>query len=289
MQALPLQVVRRRSHQVEGFLGGRKILASANLWETACPSFWTILIPTWFAQQGTWCQHGIHHDKILPCSPACNNGFMCESPPCFRVHQAIMHLAMRPSNLMTFLESFTPAQLINTRNAIDALLTPDALQQANQQLSPLLRLPPNILDRIVEYAVSYDQEVDDSSKEPGLLQTCYALRLAASRAYFSRNTFKRKRSFREEELERWAKVRVGENRKFLGRVRLGPPLHCNNDEAEEEARKLENKCSLRPGSVCEPVDQGHAVISVSHEALVHLGARLRTETIETACLSRDIC
>lgn len=152
-------------------------------------------------------------------------------------------------DLTVLLKSFNPGQLLTARNAIDNLLTPDAVRQANQQLSPLLGLPLNIMERIVGYAVSYDQELDDSAKAPGLLQTCHALRLAASKAYFSRNTFKRKRSFREEELERWAKVRVGENRRYLGRVRLGPPLHCNNDEAEEEARKLESRCSLPIGSV----------------------------------------
>lgn len=160
-------------------------------------------------------------------------------------------LALRgsSSDLMTLLKSFSPDQLLQTRHAIDALLTPNVVRQANQQLSPLLRLPRHIVERIVGYAVSYDQELDDVANGPGLLQTCHVLRLAASKAYFSRNTFKRKRSFGEEDLERWAKVRVGENRRFLGRVRLGLPLHCNNDEAEEEARKLENRCSLPAGSV----------------------------------------
>ncbi|KAL9534238.1 hypothetical protein SMMN14_01888 [Sphaerulina musiva] len=159
-------------------------------------------------------------------------------------------LALAPQDDLTaVLKTFSPDQLLTTRRAIDALLTPDALRQANQQLSPLLRLPRSILERIVDYAVSYDHAIEESSKAPGLLEACHGLRQAASRAYYSRNTFKRKRSFREEELERWAKVRVGENRRYLGRVRLGPPLHCNNEEAESEARKLETRCCLPIGSV----------------------------------------
>lgn len=235
----------------------QQILASGKLWKTARPSFGSIISPK-EVRAGqvvvSGCQHGIHHGKTpLPCSPqtCCSgDGFMFDAPLCSHVSSKSIMLALAPQDDLTaVLKTFSPDQLLTTRRAIDALLTPDALRQANQQLSPLLRLPRSILERIVDYAVSYDHAIEESSKAPGLLEACHGLRQAASRAYYSRNTFKRKRSFREEELERWAKIRVGENRRYLGRVRLGPPLHCNNEEAESEARKLETRCCLPIGSV----------------------------------------
>ncbi|KAF2216319.1 hypothetical protein CERZMDRAFT_116383 [Cercospora zeae-maydis SCOH1-5] len=136
-----------------------------------------------------------------------------------------------------------------SRHAIDALLTPDSLQEANRQLSPLLRLPGDVLERIVKHSVSYSHDVVTEAKEPGLLRTCHALRSMASKAYFSQNTFKRKRRLSEDNLEQWAKVRVGENRRFVRKVRIGPPTHCNNEDAQQEASMVEKAYGLTPGSV----------------------------------------
>lgn len=154
-------------------------------------------------------------------------------------------------DITPILRSLPPDELVKARNQIDALLTPKSLRLANQKLSPLLRLPRNILEHIIGLAVSYgeDVEVDGRYRDPGILQTCHSLRTEALREYLGRNTFKRKRSPREEGLERWVKERVGENRRYLKRVRLGPPLHCNNEEAEIEAQELEERCGLQEGTV----------------------------------------
>ncbi|KXT17290.1 hypothetical protein AC579_557 [Pseudocercospora musae] len=154
-------------------------------------------------------------------------------------------------DLQSILRRLPAGDLVQARQLIDSLLTPERLVVANQQLSPLLRLPRNVLEHIVELAVSYDGDisVDDVRREPGLLQACHKLRAEASRLYFSRNTFKRKRSLREQGLEKWAKVRVGEYRRHLKRVKLGPPLHCNNSEAEKEAEKLDTKCGVGKGTI----------------------------------------
>lgn len=154
-------------------------------------------------------------------------------------------------DLSQLLGTLTPAQLLQARQQIDVLLTPSVLQKANSQVCPLLNLPRNILDRIITYAVSYDEIVsaEDSSKCPGLLQTCHVLRLAASKVYFSRNTFKRKRYAQDQGLERWAKVRVGENRRHVRGLRLDWPMHCNNEEARLEASRLEKACGFPCGSV----------------------------------------
>ncbi|CAK1362024.1 unnamed protein product [Cercospora beticola] len=153
------------------------------------------------------------------------------------------------SDFTSLLCALSPAQLLTARHAIDALLTPDSLQEANQQLSPLLRLPHDVLERIVEHSVSYNHDVATETKEPGLLQTCHALRIMASKAYFSQNTFKRKRRLSEDSLDQWAKVRIGENRRFVRKVRIGPPTHCNNEDAEEEASMLEKAYGFPTGTV----------------------------------------
>lgn len=155
------------------------------------------------------------------------------------------------SDLRSILSALPPGGLLQARHYIDSLLTPERLRLANQQLSPLLRLPRNVLEHVVELAVSQDGDVmvDEVKREPGLLQTCHKLRVEASRLYFSRNTFKRKRSLRETGLEQWAKVRVGENRRYLKRVKLGPPLHFNNSEAEKEAEELDTKCGVNKGTI----------------------------------------
>jgi hypothetical protein len=50
-------------------------------------------------------------------------------------------------------------------------------------------------------------------------------------------------------LERWAKVRVGENRRHVHKIKLGPPVHCSNEDAQQEARKLDARCGLKDGTV----------------------------------------
>ncbi|KAM3422827.1 hypothetical protein BST61_g309 [Cercospora zeina] len=151
--------------------------------------------------------------------------------------------------LTSLLCALPPAQLLTARHAIDALLTPDCLQEANHQLSPLLRLPYDVLERIVGHAVSYSYDVATEAKEPGLLQTCHALRTMASKAYLSQNTFKRKRRLSEDRLEQWAKVRIGENRRFVRKIRIGSPTLCNNEDAQQQASMLEKAYGLTPGSV----------------------------------------
>ncbi|SMQ47439.1 unnamed protein product [Zymoseptoria tritici ST99CH_1A5] len=154
--------------------------------------------------------------------------------------------------LKTILNSLNPVELVEARDHIQSLLTSTQLQIANQQLSPLLQLPPDILHFVIEFALTYNTDIDledDDLATPGILQTCHKLRNEAMKPYLHNNTFSMKRSFQENRLEHWAKEILREHRKHVKRIRLGPPLHCSNEEATKEAKDLDERCGWRAGTV----------------------------------------
>lgn len=152
------------------------------------------------------------------------------------------------------LNALTPADLVEVRKYIDGKLTPEHLRQANLQLSPLLQLPADILEYIIDLAVRLEQDIHirrdyQLPSEPSIVLTCQHLRRDALRLYYSHNIFAVQRSRREEFLQRWIDGRVGRSRRYLRQVRLGAPLHCSNEDAAREAAKLDVVCGLRAGTV----------------------------------------
>jgi hypothetical protein len=158
------------------------------------------------------------------------------------------HTKRRP-DIKTILNSLQPVELIEARDHIQSLLTSTQLQFVNEQISPLLRLPPDILHLVIEFALTYDTDLDDEHATPGILQTCHKLRLEAMKPYLQNNTFTMNRTFQENRLEQWAKEVLGEHRRHVKRIRLGPPLHCSNEEAQKEAKVLDERCGWILGTV----------------------------------------
>jgi hypothetical protein len=152
-------------------------------------------------------------------------------------------------NIKAVLNTLNPVQLVEARDHIQSLLTSTQLRIANQQISPLLRLPQDILQYVIEFALTYDTHLDDEHATPGILHTCHKLRHEAMKPYLHNNTFSLKRSFQENQIEHWAKEVLGEHRRHVKRVLLGPPLHCSNEEAQKEAKELDERCGFKNGTI----------------------------------------